>query len=139
MTFRSVLTACSIVLALAAAVKAVAQAPQQNGFLEDIRGSIVRTVELPNNSVEVAIRGNVLVVLRVNSELNRVSHSARNSDASAIGAVVSKAIADKSEYKNIHTIRVQYINRTTTGGHSKVIDTVDFRKSPTGNFPLHAT
>jgi hypothetical protein len=137
MNFRSMLAACSIVLALATAGKAVAQAPQQNGFLEDIRGSIVRTVELPDNSVEVAIQGNVLVVLRVNSELNRVSHSARNSDASAIGAVVSKAIADKSEYKNIHTIRVQYVSRA--GSRSKVIDTVDFRKNPTGNFPLHAT
>ena len=141
MTFRQVLTAWSMVLALMAlaAGKAPAQMPQQNPILQDIRASIVRTIGVQDSSVEAEIKGNILTVLRVNSELNQVSHAARNSEASAIGSVVSKAIADKPDYKNIHTIRVQYVSRASAGSRSKIIDTVDFRKNPNGNFPMHTT
>lgn len=61
--------------------------------------------------MSVLIAGNVFVVERINSSLNEAGHGARDAEASRIAPVVAKAIADKPEFKKIHTIRVLYATR----------------------------
>ena len=61
----------------------------------------------------------------------------RNNEATAIASLVSKTIADKSEFKNIITIRVQYLSRAGTS--TKLIDAVEFRKDANGVFQAHMT
>jgi hypothetical protein len=141
MTFRALLTAYAMVLALTplAAGKTAAQASQQNTFFETLERSIVQTTGAQENTVETMIKGNILIVSRVNSNMNEATHAGRNNEASAIASVVSKAIADKPEYKNIHTISVQYVSRDSSGSGRKVVDVVDFRKGPSGTFQLHTT
>ena len=56
-----------------------------------------------------------------------------------IAPVVSKAIADRPEFKNIHTIRMLYLIRSKPNDPAKVIDTVDFRNDPSGAFVFHTT
>ena len=122
-----------------AAVDAQTNPSQQNAFLESILASVVQTIGAQDNTVEVLIAGNIFAVSRVNSNMNGSSHGARNNEASAIASVVSKAIADKSEMKNIITIRVQYLTRSQAAAGTSVIDTVEFRKDPNGVFQLHMT
>lgn len=141
MALREVLTAWSMVLALMpiAMGHAAAQALPPNTFLESLRTSIVQAIGAQDNSVETAIKGNILTVSRVNSTLNEATHGARNSEATAIGTVVAKALADKPEYKHIHTLRIQYVRQASPGARRKTLDTVDFRKDPSGTFQMHMT
>jgi len=52
---------------------------------------------------------------------------------------MATTIVSEPEFKHVHTIRVQYINRAKPGNHGKVIDAVDFRQDPTGAFVPHTT
>ncbi len=68
------------------------------------------------------------MISRVNSALNQTDHAARDGEASRIATLVAGTIVGKPEFRKIHTIRVQYVGRIKTGGHEKIIDTVDFRR-----------
>ena len=107
--------------------------------LQSVRTSIVQAIGAPDAAVEVKIMGNIFVVSRVNTDLNQANHSARDSEASRIATVAAKTIADKPEFKNIHTIRVLYVASLKSGRYKKIIDTVDFRKDPSGLFHFHTT
>jgi len=79
------------------------------------------------------------VVSRINSALNQTNHSARDGEASRIATVVAKTISDGTPYRDIHTIRVLYVATLKPGGQQKIIDTIDFRKDPSGIFHFHIT
>jgi hypothetical protein len=67
------------------------------------------------------------------------THSGPDNEASAIAPIVVNAVAGRLEFKNLTTTRVQYVVQSAPGTTSKVIDTVDFRKSPSGTFEFHKT
>ena len=73
----------------------------------------------------------------MNSSLNKTGHSPRTTEAARIGPIVSEVISGKADANNIHTIRVQYLARSNMG--AKVVDSIDFRKDPSGSFQFHAT
>ena len=107
--------------------------------LQSVRTSIVQAIGASDATVDVKIIGNIFVVSRINTALNQANHSARDSEASLIATIAAKTIADKPEFKNIHTIRVLYVARLKSGRYEKIIDTVDFRKDPSGLFHFHTT
>lgn len=140
MMFKYALAACAMLFLTALpnkTLEAQTNPSQPNAFLESIRASIVQTIGAQDNTVELLIAGNIFTVSRVNSNMNESSHGGRNNEATAIASVVSKAIGDKAELKNIITIRVQYLIRA--GTTTQVVDTVEFRKDPNGVFQLHET
>jgi hypothetical protein len=147
MRLREAFTACSMALLLLLTFAAETTQAQtsathndpQHAFIENLRTSVVRTIGAQDNQVEAGIKGKILVVSRINSNLSEGTHGARNNEASAIASVVSKALADKLEYKYIIAIRVEYMTRNISQGHRKVIDTVEFRKNPDGTFQSHIT
>jgi hypothetical protein len=112
---------------------------QQAAVLADLEKSIVRAIGAQPNTVAISQAGNIFVVARVNSNMNEASHRARDNEATAIASIVSKEISSKPEFKNVNTIRVQYLIRSEPSAGDKVIDTVDFRKDPTGAFQFHRT
>jgi hypothetical protein len=121
-----------------------AQAPatassHQAAVFAAIEKTIVRAIGAQPNTVAISQTSNIFVVARVNSNLNEASHGARDNEATAIAPIVSKEISDKPEFKNVIAIRVQYRIRSEPSGGGKVIDTVDFRKNPTGAFQFHRT
>jgi hypothetical protein len=87
--------------------------------LQSVRTSIVQAIGASDATVDV--------------------NSARDSEASLIATIAAKTIADKPEFKNIHTLRVLYIARLKSGRYEKIIDTIDFRKDPSGVFHFHTT
>lgn len=115
------------------------QEMQQPTALAEIKTSIVRTVGAQAETVDLAVTENILTVWRINSNMNESTHGGRDNEANAIAPIVSKAISGTPEFKNINTIRVQYLARSTPSGASKIIDTIDFRKAPSGLFEFHKT
>jgi hypothetical protein len=70
--------------------------------------------------------------------MNQTDHGARAGEAPRLAPTVATTIVGEPEFKHVHTIGVQYINRAKPGTHRKVIDAVDFRQDPTGTFVPHA-
>ena len=121
------------------AVSAQTNTTQINAAVEDIRLAVVKNLGSQDKEVEVSRTGNVLTIMRVNSNMNGAPHQLVSNEATSIASVVSKAIGDKPEFKGIHTIRVQYLNRSGPPVKNKVIDLVEFRKGKNGVFELHLT
>lgn len=112
----------------------------QGALLADLKTKIVRNIGAQPETVEIGVAGNIVTVLRVNSNMNQSSHAGRDNEANAIAPLVAEVILATPELnKNVHTIRVQYVSRRAAGGADTVIDTVDFRKTPSGSFEFHQT
>jgi hypothetical protein len=92
-----------------------------------------------DKEVEVAIEGGVLSIFRVNSNMNGAPHQLIQNEATSIAAAVSNAIAGKPEYKKIHTLRVNYLERSGSPVKNKIVDSVEFRKGRNGTFEIHVT
>jgi hypothetical protein len=105
----------------------------------NIQAAIVKTIGAEEKTVEVTHSGNILVVARVNSNMNASTHAGRNNEAKVIGSLVEKRIADEPEFKKVVTIRVEYLVRSAPTAKSKVVDIVEFRKGPDGVFDFHQT
>ena len=120
-------------------VSAQTNTTQINAAVEDIRLAVVKNVGSQDKEVEVLRTGNVLTISRVNSNMNDAPHQLVNNEATSIASVVSKAIVDKPEFKGIHTIRVQYLDRSGSPVKNKIVDLVEFRKGKNGVFELHLT
>lgn len=135
---RRLLTTCAVAL-LSIGLFSAIEAQTWDPAMQQIRTSVAQAIGTEPTGVTVSIKGNVLSVWRVNSTLNQSDHGARNAEASKIGPVVAKVLADRPEYRNVHTIRVQYVTRSKPDGTAKVVDTVDFRRTPGGGFVFHTT
>jgi hypothetical protein len=114
-----------------------AQAPTTQSapgpVLADLKASIVRAIGAQEATVEIAVTDNILVVSRVNSNMNESTHAGRDNEATAIASIVSKGFSGKTEFKDLITLRIQY------SGDAKIIDTIEFRKDPSGAFVFHKT
>ena len=118
-----------------------AEAPYQHvqqSTLADIRTAIVRSIGAQDQTVEITLTDKVLMVLRLNSNMNEATHAGRDNEATAIASIVSTAIKGKPEFDNLVALRVDYVARSA-GGESKVIDSVEFREDPIGDFRFHRT
>jgi hypothetical protein len=112
---------------------------QRSEALTDIQKLIIRSIGAQENTVEVTVSSNVVTVARVNSNMNDTTHSARDNEATAIAAVVTKAMTGRSEFKNIISLRVQYLIRSGVTENGTIIDTIEFREDPKGQFQFHKT
>lgn len=119
--------------------QSLVRAQTVNPTLQSIRAAIIQATGVPDASLDVKVVGKIFVVSRINSPLNEVNHSSRDGEASHIATVVAKAVGDGTSYKDIHTIRVLYVAALKRGGQQKIIDSIDFRKDPSGVFHFHAT
>lgn len=115
------------------------QSTQQSAVLADIQKSVIRTIGAQENTVEVAVAGKILIITRVNSNMNNSTHGGRDNEATAIAGVVSKAIVGKPESNAVISLRVQYLAREAGDKTGKVIDTIEFRADPSGKFQFHKT
>jgi hypothetical protein len=119
--------------------QSVVKAQTVDSSLQSIRAAIMQATGVPDSSLDLKIAGKIFVVSRINSALNQTNHSMRDGEASRIATVVAKTIGDGTPYKDIHTIRVLYVAALRPTGQQKIIDTIDFRKDPSGVFHFHRT
>jgi hypothetical protein len=131
--------ALGFMIASAAMTHAQTAAPQPYATTEDIRAAVVRNVGSQDSAVEASQASNVLIISRINSNMNGAPHQLINNEAVSIAGVVSKAIANTPYYETIHTIRVRYLDRLGSPPQDKVLDSVEFRKGSNGKFDLHVS
>jgi hypothetical protein len=112
---------------------------QTSAVTNELRATIVQAIGAQPESVEIVVNGSIFTVLRVNSNMSEATHAGRDNEANTIGQIVLKANAGSPAFKKFHTIRVQYVSRSKPGAALKVVDTIEFRKSPSGTFQFHAT
>jgi hypothetical protein len=139
---RKTTAACLLALmSLFAAATASAQtAPTpDSAFLDGVQTSVTKSIAAQDKTVEITLTGNVLTVLRVNSNQNASSHEGRNNEAAEIARVAVKAMNSESKGASVHTIRVQYLIRDSANAQGMVVDTVEFRKNAKGAFEIHVT
>jgi hypothetical protein len=110
----------------------------QQSVLADVRVSIVRAIGAQDQTVEVTVTDKILIVSRVNSNMNGSTHAGRDNEATAIASIVSKAITGKPEFDNLVVLRVAYVTRSAAGD-SAVVDSIEFREDPKGAFRFHPT
>ena len=115
------------------------QSTQQSAVLADIQKSVIRTIGAQENTVEVAVIGNILMITRVNRNMNNATHGGRDNEATAIAGVVSKAMVGKPDFNSIISLRVQYLAREAGDKTGKAIDTIEFRADLSGKFQFHKT
>jgi hypothetical protein len=136
--FSSILVALLVCL-MGSSQSPVMSAQTVDSSLQSIRTAIIQATGVPDASVDLKVTGKIFLVTRINSTLNQTNHSQRDGEASRIATVVAKMISDGTAYKNIHTIRVLYVATLRPGGPEKIIDTIDFRRDPSGVFHFHTT
>jgi hypothetical protein len=116
-----------------------ASAQTSSAVINQLRATIVQTIGAQPESVEIVMNGSMFTVLRVNSNMNESTHAGRDNEANVIGQLASKAIAGSPAFRKLHTIRVQYVTRAKPGAAVKLVDSIEFRRSPGGSFEFHAT
>ena len=90
----SLMTALAILAIQMDQLSAQAVPPPSNALLDTVRASIVKAIGAQDRTVEVLAAGNIVTVLRVNSNMNESGHGGRNNEAAAIAAVISKSASD---------------------------------------------
>ena len=137
-TLVTLLSLLQLITALHAQI-APSQQAQQALVPPEIRTTIIKTIGALPETVEIVVSGNILTVLRINSDMNESTHGGRDNEANAIAPIVAKALSGNEKFKNLTTIRVQYVVRSASGAETKIIDIIDFRKTPSGTFEFHKT
>jgi hypothetical protein len=110
---------------------------QQTTISKNIQTSVIRSIGAQENTVEIATSPKIFTVTRVNSNMNTATHEGRNSEAKEIASNVAAGILDQLEFKEVITIRVEYLARSALADESKTVDSVEFRKGPDGVFDFH--
>jgi hypothetical protein len=123
----------------AAQAQAASSAGDQIGTLASIEKSIVRAIGAEATTVKVTSSGGILLVARVNSNMNGSTHEGRNNEAQVIAPLVAKEIGGNQNFGNTTTIRVEYVVRSPPTMKNKIVDSVEFRKGPDGVFDFHQT
>jgi hypothetical protein len=132
----------SVLLLTAQTAEAPAQTTPSSAradTLGTIRAAVKKAIGAQVNTVELTTNGDVLVVARVNSTMNASTHEGRNNEAKRIASIVATGIGDKSDFRTVSTIRVDYTVRAGSVSAGKVVDSVEFRKGPDGVFDFHQT
>ena len=109
MKYRSgVLVALIFALALPIVTLAQPSPPQaqQSQLFAEIQAKVVRTIGAAPLAVKIMQAGSIITVLRINSNMNEATHSGRDNEASAIAPIIADAVAGRSEFKSLITIRV---------------------------------
>jgi hypothetical protein len=135
--FSRIVMACCLWIS-AGLASGIAQTPAPVSP-DDIRGLVARALGTPEITVEISRTLTVLTLVRINSPLNTGTHPDRNAEATFITALVAKAIKGSSPFSGILSISIDFIDRSGTPLHDTMVDHIDFREDPKGDFVFHTS
>jgi hypothetical protein len=105
--------------------------------LPEIKNAVLAATQYESGSVEVSATSLVIVVTLVSSGQTLGSNADRENEARLIASAITRASANRREFKGISALHIDYMTREPDGSHSRMIDKFDFRKDPAGNFQHH--
>jgi hypothetical protein len=112
-------------------------AERQNASLNEVKNTILAVTGYDPAAVELTATHVQFAVTLVNSKLVAGPASGRESEASRITTAIADVIAEMPEFEGIQAIHIDYVSRKPDGSASRIIDGIDFRKDPQGNFQHH--
>ncbi len=112
---------------------------RQIGDLPLVKNEILASTSYRGDDLDLAIKDNQIVVTVINSSLNNASSGARETEASTIVAAITKAISNRPEFGIILGVHINYIARVSGSSHTEMVDGIDYRKDPSGNFIHHTS
>ena len=105
--------------------------------LPEIKNAVLAATQYESGSVEVSATSLVIVVTLVSSGQTLGSNADRENEARLIASAITRASANRREFKGISVLHIDYMTREPDGSHSRMIDKFDFRKDPAGSFQHH--
>ena len=114
-------------------------AQSQEMSLNAVKSAVLAATGYEGEVVELTATKVQFAVTIVNSKLISRPAAERENEAMRIASTIASTIADKSEFKGIQAIHVDYVKQEADSGHTQTIDGIDFRRDPQGNFQRHIT
>ncbi|HYM01296.1 MAG TPA: hypothetical protein VET85_00035 [Stellaceae bacterium] len=105
--------------------------------LAEIKKAVVAASGYDDEAVELKAGPHQIEVAVANGKLLDASRAARVNEANRIVGAVAKAIAGKPEFASVDAVHIDYIRRNIASGHVDLVDAIDFRKDPSGDFKYH--
>ena len=112
---------------------------QPDTSVNEVKQAILTATGYDPAAVELTATNVQFVVTVVNSKLVLGPAFKRDSEASRITAAIADVIAGMPEFRGIQAIHIDYVSRKPDGSAGRIIDGIDFRKDPQGNFRHHIT
>jgi hypothetical protein len=107
--------------------------------LKKVRDAVLTATGYDGKAVELTATKVQFVITLVNSKLVGRPTVERENEAGRIASAIASKIADMPEFKGIQAIHIDYVKREPGSSRSQVIDGIDFRKDPQGDFQRHIT
>jgi hypothetical protein len=110
---------------------------QQQKSLIEVSDAVVAATGYDNRSLVLTAKGVQILVTLVNNNLMSKTADEREIEAGRIVTEISRTIFNKSGFKEIQIIQVDYVEREGADGHARMIDSLEFRRDPHGHFQHH--
>ena len=108
--------------------------------MNEVKSAILAKTGYDAKSIELQATAASIIVTVVNSRIaDQTKPAAREEEAVAIVRAIADSIADRSEFKGIQAIHIDYVKRESGDTHSEPIDGIDFIKNQRGVFVHHIT
>jgi len=105
----------------------------QGSLAMDIHKAIIAVTGYDASAVEVTIFTGQLAVNISNSKLLESDRAARKTEAAKISAATVKVLESGAAVNSIRAMQINYLSRAQAS-KPRVVDAIDFRKSPQGKF-----
>lgn len=109
--------------------KASAGASRPATLASQLHKAVVDATGYGPDAVEVSVAGAQVVVNITDARLLGADHSARDAEAAKVSVSLAGALGSGAEAAAIQAIHVNYL-----GSDRKLVDGIDFRRSPDGKF-----
>ncbi len=100
--------------------------------LPQVTAEVLKVTGYQSGSVHLLGGAYQLVVTIFNSKL--ASHPERGAEAVEIALAMSKVITSKQQFRLIQAFHIDYVSQGVDDADPHLVDAIDFRKDPKGNF-----
>ncbi|MEQ1593730.1 MAG: hypothetical protein ABL985_01385 [Casimicrobium sp.] len=97
--------------------------------------AVLKATGYESRSVHVSVGRYQIVVSLVNSALS--TPMSRQTEAVKIAVALGEVLVAKPEFKSVQAFHIDYVAETSNHADTHLVDAIDFRRDPSGNFVFH--
>ncbi len=112
---------------------------RQSAALPRIKLAILQATGYADTAVTVSLTADQFWVMVVNSPLNQATARQREAQATQIAEAIANEVKQDPAFAAVLGIHIDYAARSADGGHTDIVDGIDFRKGASGTFEHHTT
>jgi hypothetical protein len=139
MVLGAVVALPSVFAVVPALGAAPAESERQPATLPAGKGAVLKAIGYSDPVVMLVLKDNQFWVTVENSPLNDGTARQREAQAARIATAIATQVKGDPELAGILGIHIDYVARSKDSSHTDILDSIDFRKGPDGNFAHHTT